>query len=121
MTKVLLVDDNESITKMMSKFLTLKGHDVTVSNSGKNGLNMIMEQKFDIVLLDLSMPEFGGRDVINALVEADKMKENKIVLFTASVAADKEIQELIDKGVSSCLRKPVELGVLIKTVEGAAS
>ena len=115
--KVLVVDDNEKITKMLSKWLTSKGHQCTVSNDGRNGLTMIMEQKFDTVFLDLSMPEFSGYDVIDSLEKAGKLKDQKIVLFTASTTTDSVIQKLIQKGVNSCLHKPVDLDVLSKTIE----
>ncbi len=117
MKKVLIIDDNVSITKMLTKWLTVKGHEVTVSNDGKNGLTMILNNKFDMVLLDLSMPEFTGYDVIDELEKSGKIKEEKIVIFTASTAADSEINKLIERGVHSCLRKPVQLDVLKATIE----
>ncbi len=117
MKKVLIVDDNVSITKMLSKWLTAKGHEVTVSNDGKNGLTMILEKKFNMVLLDLSMPEFTGYDVVDELEKSGKLKEEKIVIFTASTASDQDIEKLIERGVHSCLRKPVDLDVLKTTVE----
>jgi DNA-binding response OmpR family regulator len=62
MTKILLIDDNESITEMMAKYVAGKGHDCTVANDGRNGLTLIEQEKFDIILLDLAMPEFTGVD-----------------------------------------------------------
>ena len=52
MKKVLIVDDNVSITKMLSKWLTAKGHEVTVSNDGKNGLTMILDNDFDMGVVE---------------------------------------------------------------------
>ena len=116
--KILLTDDNESITKMMSKFLTRKGHDCTIANNGRNALAVMKDQKFDKVLLDLSMPEVSGFDVINTLEKEDRLKDQQIILFTASAVADEEINKLVDKeGVKTCLRKPVDLDLLLKTLE----
>jgi len=115
--KILITDDNQSITKMMEKYLTRKGHEVVVSNDGRNALTIMNQQKFDKVLLDLSMPEFSGYDVINALEKENKVKEKNIILFTASVAADEELNKLMQRGVRSCLRKPVDLELLLKTLE----
>ena len=114
--KILLIDDNQEITNMLSKFLKLKKFDVTVSNDGRNGLNLIQQQKFDIVLLDLAMPEFTGHDVIHALADNGKIKEQKIILFTASSASNEEIEDLIKKGAHSCIKKPVGLDELLKTI-----
>ncbi|MDE1770561.1 MAG: response regulator [Thaumarchaeota archaeon] len=114
--KLLLIDDNQSITEMMSKYLTGKGHECTVSNDGRNGLTLIEHEKFDIILLDLAMPDFTGVEVIEHLYKDGKINNQKIVLFTASSVTDEEIQRLIKMGAYSCLKKPVKLEVLLKTI-----
>jgi len=115
--KVLIIDDNESITKMLAKWLSSKNHECTVSNDGKNGLEMIRKNKFDKILLDLSMPEFSGFDVVDKLDSDGILNEQHIILFTASATSDTDIEKLISKGVKGCLRKPVDLNLLLKTVE----
>lgn len=115
---ILLIDDNKDITTMLSKYLTLKGHDCTVSNDGRNGLTLIEQQKFDVVLLDLAMPEFTGIDIVNNLYNSGKIKNHKIILFTASSVKEDEIQDLLKKGIHSCLKKPVKLDTLIKSIGG---
>jgi CheY-like chemotaxis protein len=116
--KVLLIDDNETITEMMSKYLTAKGHQCSVANDGRSGLVLVTERKFDVVLLDLAMPEFTGIDVIEDLNKSGKIKDNKIILFTASSITDGEIDNLIKKGAHSCLKKPVKLAVLLQVIGG---
>ena len=116
--KVLLIDDNETITEMMSKYLSAKGHQCSVANDGRTGLTLITEKKFDVVLLDLAMPEFTGVDVVENLQKSGKIKENKIILFTASSITDAEIDVLIQKGAHSCLKKPVKLAVLLQVIGG---
>jgi CheY-like chemotaxis protein len=106
---ILIIDDHQSITGMFSKYLTMKGHQVTVSNDSKEGLKSIFHQKFDFVLLDLNMPEFSGLDIINELEKKGKLRENNIVLFTASDISDTEITRLKTRGVKGALRKPVIL------------
>lgn len=114
--KVLLVDDNESITKMLSQYLSTIGHECTVSNDGRNGLSLIERHDFDAVLLDLAMPDFTGADVVNSLAKSGKIKEKKIILFTASSIGSKEIDELMQKGVYACIKKPAKLDVILKTI-----
>lgn len=116
MTRILLIDDNQSITEMMSKYLTGKGYECTVANDGRNGLTLIEQEKFDVTLLDLAMPEFTGVDVIEHLYNSGKINGQKIILFTASSVTDEEIQKLIKKGAHSCLKKPVKLEILLKTI-----
>ena len=116
--KILLIDDNETITEMMAKYLTAKSHQCSVANDGRTGLALINEKKFDVVLLDLAMPEFTGVDVIENLYKSGKIKEQKIILFTASSITDGEIDALIKKGAHSCLKKPVKLAVLLNVIGG---
>ena len=115
---ILGIDDNEDILKLLDTIISSKGHDFTQVGNGKEGVKLIEEQNFDAVLLDLAMPEFSGMDVIESLKKSNKLKVQKIIIFTASSATDKEIAELIkNEGVSACIRKPVDINTLIKEVE----
>lgn len=115
---ILGIDDNEDILKLLDTVLTSKGHDFTQAVNGKDGLKLIEEQNFDAILLDLAMPEFSGIDVIESLKKDNRIKDQKIILFTASSATDKEIDALLQyDGIKSCIRKPVDINVLIKKVE----
>lgn len=100
---------------MFSKYLTLKGYECTISNSGSNGLNLIKNQSFDYVILDMSMPDFGGMDVIESLEKEDLLKDNKIVILTASTLSNGEVEELTSKqGIVTFLKKPVQLSELLQ-------
>ncbi len=116
--KILGIDDNEDILSLLKTVLTSKGHDFTQALNGKDGVKLIEEQNFDAILLDLAMPEFSGLDVIESLKKMGKINYQKIILFTASSATDKEIDVLLKHdGIKSCIRKPVDINVLIKKVE----
>ena len=118
---ILGIDDNEDILKLLNTVLTSKGHDFTQATNGKDGLKLIEEQNFDAILLDLAMPEFSGLDVIESLEKSNKLKDQKIILFTASSATDKEIDVLLQyDGIASCIRKPVDINILIKKIEEVA-
>ncbi len=115
---ILGIDDNEDILKLLDTVLTSKGHNFTQAVNGKDGVKLIEEQNFDAILLDLAMPEFSGIDVIQSLKTSNKIKDQKIILFTASSATDKEIDVLLQyDGIRSCIRKPVDIDILINKVE----
>jgi DNA-binding response OmpR family regulator len=115
---ILGIDDNEDILKLLDTVISSKGHDFMQARNGKDGLKLIDEQNFDAILLDLAMPEFSGLDVIESLKKSNKLKDQKVIIFTASSATDKEIDELLqNEGVFSCIRKPVDIKTLIKKVE----
>lgn len=116
--KILIIDDNHDITDMLSRYLTLKGFECSVSNSGMNGLSLIKKENFDHVFLDLSMPEFGGLDVIESLEKDDVLKNKNIIIFTASSISNNDVQKLLEKeGVNACLKKPVQLNELLTTIQ----
>jgi len=116
--KILGIDDNEDILKLLNTVLTSKGHDFTQALNGKDGIKLIEEQNFDAILLDLAMPEFSGIHVIESLKKSNTIKDQKIILFTASSATDKEIDVLLQyDGIKSCIRKPVDIHILINKLE----
>ena len=117
--KILGIDDNTDINEMLDTVLNGSGHEFIYVNNGTAGLRLIREKKFDIVLLDVAMPELSGFDVINSLLKDGLLTKQKIILFTASSVLDSEIEELIKKGVHSCIRKPVDLDFLLEKLEQA--
>ncbi len=115
---ILGIDDNEDILKLLDTVMSSKGHDFSQATNGKDGVKLIEEQNFDAILLDLAMPEFSGMDVVESLKKSNILKDQKIIIFTASSATDKEIGELLqNEGVSFCVRKPVDIKFLIKKIE----
>jgi len=84
------------------------GHEFTGIDNGREGLQAIKDKKFDVVLLDLSMPEFSGSDVIDALVKDGIMNKQKVIIFTATSPTKKEIEVYLEKGANSILKKPVD-------------
>jgi len=120
--EVLIIDDNEQITKMLNTFLELKEHKCTVANDGKEGLAIIKENRHDVILLDLAMPEFDGYAVIKDLEENKILENYKIIVFTASTITEEELDGLVKRGVHSYILKPIDIDLLLsKIVETANS
>ena len=119
--RVCIIDDNTSITGMFSKLLKMEGHEVVIANGGRAGLALLDNDVFDATILDISMPEFSGIDVVDALVESGRIKEQKIVILTASSSSQDELNKLKDKGVREVLKKPLQLDSLVATLEAVSS
>lgn len=115
--KILIVNSNESLCKMLETYLIRKGHDCLCAIDGRNGLSLIENEKFDVVLLGLTMPNFNGYDVIDALEKSEKLKKNKIIIFTAVHLSQSEIEDLLKRGVYSYVRQPVKLDVLLRILK----
>ncbi len=115
--KILIIDDTKSITEMLSAYLELKGHDCTTVNDGRNALQLIENESFDIITLDIAMPEFSGFDVLDSLNKDEKIAGKKIIVLTAVPLSDLEEKELKQKGAIAILRKPVSLKTLTETMD----
>ena len=109
---ILIIDDNKDITDAISLFAESQSHSCTISNDGKEGCNLAKKENFDLILLDIAMPEFSGYDVLNTLKKDSNFDMKKIVVVTASnldtLAAEKV--ELL--GIFKLVRKPISLDSL---------
>ena len=115
--KVLIVDDNKDITDLLSRYLTSKGVETKVTNDPQDGLNKIKEENYDTILLNISMPEFSGIDIIHTLEREKGLQDQKIVIFSAISFTDSEIHHLLQKeGVELCLKKPVKLDNVLTAI-----
>jgi two-component system OmpR family response regulator len=119
--KVCIIDDNVSITGMVSKLLKMKGHESVVVNDGRQGLETLEKEIFDVVILDIAMPEFSGVDIIDALNKSGRIKEQKICILSASSTGDKTFDYLVKNGAKEALKKPLNLDSLISTLERIAN
>jgi len=113
---VLIIDDNEQITKMISSFLDMSNHDCTIVNDGKEGLELIKTKQYDSIVLDLAMPEFDGYEVLDTLQNEDPSQISKIIILTASSIPLETVKKFKELGVSSCLQKPVDIDQLLSKI-----
>ncbi len=117
--KVLIVDDNQDITDLLSRYLSSKGIETNVTNDPLDGLKKIKEENYDTVLLDISMPEFSGIDIIHTLEREKRLKDQKIVIFSATAFTEGEVHHLLKKeGVELCLKKPIKLNKVLTAISG---
>ena len=114
--KILIVDDNNDILRLLEVLMSSTGQDVDVISNGIQGLEMILNNEYDLVLLDITMPEFSGFSVVDKLAEVEKMEKNKIIFFTAASVTDSELEKWYNLGVKGCLRKPVDPNTLFEKI-----
>jgi CheY-like chemotaxis protein len=115
--KLLVVDDSKDITDVLMVYCDSKDLDCTVLNTGNNGLNEIRNNdEFDLILLDLAMPEFSGLDVIKSLKNENLLERRNIVVFTAS-SDPKVLEEIETSGVKGIFKKPFSVDDLTALIE----
>jgi len=105
--RILHIEDNGSISEPIGMFLESNGHEYETTSDGKKGLELIRSNHYDVILLDLAMPNFSGHDVISALESDGSLRKEKIVILSASVITGEEMKELREMGVHSSLGKPI--------------
>ena len=107
--RILHIDDNTTFTEVLSKLLELHDHTCEVSNDGKEALQMALTNKYDAIILDLDMPEFTGNDFIDELEKLGVISSQNIIVLTGLLPSEKEVQDMISKGVKICVEKPISI------------
>ena len=116
---VLIIDDNEQITKMISTFLSLNNHKCTIANHAQDGLELLIKNEYDAILLDLTMPDMDGYDILDKIKESD-IRFNVIVLTASNISVEnmKKIKQI---GTKTILQKPVDIDVLLEKISQIAN
>lgn len=103
--RLLVIDDSKDITEVVKYYCKSRQIECHKANSASEGLGLINNNKFDLVLLDMAMPDVTGLDVIKHL-KLNRLFENMpIVIFTAS-SDPKLLNEVSRLGVTEKLKKP---------------
>jgi len=114
--KVLIVDDTKHVVVLLKHYCQKAGYGVTEAYSGKEALDRLKEDKFDIVLLDVMMPGIDGFAVAKAIREDEKTKFMPIIMVTALSELDDRVKAL-NIGVDDFLTKPVDEILLITKIK----
>jgi CheY-like chemotaxis protein len=105
MKRILVVDDEKIISTSLQRVLTRAGHDVTVANHGIDAIRAIECQTFDLIFLDLLMPEIGGGEILTLCRRV--MPAAKVLVMTAY--GDSAVRsELLARGATRVLAKPFD-------------
>jgi CheY-like chemotaxis protein len=116
MKKILVVDDDKNIRIIFTKFLKQLGHDVETASTGGQALELILEKQYDLIILDIKMPDMHGLEVLNLL--RDSGISTPVIMCTAFEGM-KDDFVVKSSSVVDYLVKPVDLRVLGETVKKA--
>jgi DNA-binding response OmpR family regulator len=114
MAKILVVDDDNSIVTLMTHLLSREGHDVCVAFNGKEGLSVAREEKPDLIILDLMMPELDGISVSGILFQDPAMRLIPVLILSAKDTA-RGMMELVPN-VRLYMSKPFDPPELLANV-----
>lgn len=106
--RVLIIDDNESITEVVKDFFEFENIKCKTINDGREGLHEIENNDYDLILLDIAMPNFTGLDILNEL-KRQRIGNKNIIIFTASVLKSELVDQFFDIGIKEVMSKPISI------------
>lgn len=117
--KILIVDDEESIRKLVSEVLADEGYEVITASDGFKGIKKIKEETPELVIVDIMMPNLNGYKMIYDIINEENMEKTPyfIILSVRSSEVDKGLGERL--GACAYLEKPFKREELVKLVKEA--
>jgi DNA-binding response OmpR family regulator len=120
MARILIAEDNAEIRALVSSILVEEGHKVSVAQNGQQGLDMLMEDPPDILVLDIMMPQMDGYSVLKELKSSGVKDQMKILILTAKTSESDWVRGY-KLGADSYLTKPFDTDELINAIEDLLS
>ncbi len=109
MKKILVIDDNNHNRLLIRMILQKKGFLVVEAEGGKEGLKLAVEEKPDLIILDIMMPEIDGWEVMRKLKDNEETKDIPVLIFSA-------IDDPKNTEADGFISKPIDINKLISTV-----
>ena len=113
---LLVVDDNEMNRNLMSLQLTRQGYQTDTAESGIQALNMMEEQDYDLILLDIMMPGMSGLEVLEIIRKKHTLISLPVIMVTADDLQE-SIVDALQRGANDSLIKPLNLPVTIARIK----
>lgn len=114
--RILAVDDEPSIVKLVSATLTARGYDVVVAHNGEEALDKVRLEKPDLIVLDIMMPRMDGREVRRRL-QADPATKSIPIVFLSAVGDFDNQLDTLDSGSGEYMTKPFKPSELADYVD----
>ena len=111
--RVLVVEDEKQIAKILKIELEYEGYEVVATHDGKSGLEAALQEKFDLILLDVMLPELNGIEVLRRI-----RKENNVIPIILLTARNMTMDKVtgLDQGANDYITKPFEMEELLARV-----
>lgn len=114
--KIAIIDDEKALVETLKSFLEERGFSVISAYDGVSGLELIKREKPDIVILDITMPELDGRDVLIQLKKNEDTKSIPVIMLTVKNEPF-EVDYGMELGADDYLPKPCEVHRLLKHID----
>ena len=112
--KILLIDDEASIGPMLGLYLAKKGLTLSWERTGEGGLTLLNEGRFDVILLDLGLPDLDGLEVLQCV--NTKRPTVPVIVITGLGGSDDRSVEALRQGAAGLVCKPFHLATLYQEI-----
>jgi len=113
------VDDEPDTLSVVKTILEIKGYEVSSVESGKAALEQIEHRKFDLILLDIMMPDMSGWELFTRISKIDP--KYKVIFLTVLEISEERLKQLKERGIKDYITKPFDRDELVEKVEHALS
>jgi CheY-like chemotaxis protein len=115
--KVLIIDDNPETACTLSTYLNSEGIENNITSDPIDGLKKIRKGDYDTVLLDISMHEFSGINIIHTLGIEKRLEDQKMIIFSENSFTGDEIPQLLQKeALQVCVTKPINHNKVLTSI-----
>lgn len=115
--KILLVDDEPANIMLLTKMLSVKGYDSVMSTVDSiEAISLFKEHDFDLVLLDINMPEMNGYELLDQLRQIDGSNDTRVIAISGDIYPA-EVKKGMDSGFSDYITKPMKMNVLFDSID----
>ncbi len=118
--QILVADDNGANRRVIAKILERAGHDSTLVENGEMALDALDSGHFDLVIMDMHMPNMGGIEATKLYRMANLDRPHLPIIALTADATETARREAEDAGMDVCLEKPVEVAGLLQTIAALA-
>ncbi len=115
---ILIIDDNDSLTSKASERLTTTGnYDIDTAHDGATALDILTQNKYDIVILDVVLPKVSGISLLEEIRKANNPNKNSFIIVTSSITHPSLVENASKLGVDCFMAKPYKVDALIDVIE----
>jgi PAS domain S-box-containing protein len=120
--RILLAEDNPVNQEVAVHLIERRGHSVIVAENGREAVEAIERHKFDLVLMDVQMPEMGGLEATRVIREKEKGSGHHLPIIAMTAhAMQGDREQCIESGMDGYLAKPIDPKTFLQTVEGISA
>ena len=112
--QILVADDEDRIVESIARCLTREGFEVSCAYDGRQAVDLFQKQRFDLILLDISMPEMNGYEAMEQML---MLNPDALIIIMTGFASVESAVSALKQGAWDYLKKPFEFADLIKTVK----